>query len=94
MVARIGGDEFAILLGNCPSNRAINIAEAICQEINSNGICIDGKEYPLSVSLGVSGRIEKHDSVNEFINEVDQALYKAKSAGRNCAKFIELTSDK
>ena len=82
VVARIGGDEFAIILNNCPLERGLQIAQALETEVKS--ITVPGPKGPLSVgiSIGVSP-IEPHDGlgVTELLRKADDACYAAKRSG-------------
>ncbi|MCL2207149.1 MAG: diguanylate cyclase [Fibromonadales bacterium] len=76
LVARWGGEEFAVLLPNTPSNGAMEIAEAIHANI--------GKSTEVTVSIGVATQMpEYNSSIDRFISAADDALYKAKNMGRN-----------
>ncbi|MEB3226454.1 MAG: diguanylate cyclase [Synechococcus sp.] len=85
-VARIGGDEFAILLRNCPLKNGITIAEAIVSALNHYTFYWQRKAFKITVSIGLI-LIEKGQGsllgADELINQVDQACYKAKNSGRN-----------
>jgi diguanylate cyclase (GGDEF)-like protein len=93
VVARIGGDEFAIVLNNCPLERGLQIAEALEKEVKS--ITVPGPTGPLSVgiSIGVSG-IEPHDGlgVTELLRKADDACYAAKRSGGGVRLSDQATS--
>ncbi len=76
LVARWGGEEFVVLLPNTDFKGAIGVAESIRQNVN--------KATTVTVSIGVNTQIpEQSDSLDHFISAADNALYKAKKAGRN-----------
>ena len=93
VVARIGGDEFAIILNNCPLERGLQIAEALEKEVKS--ITVPGPTGPLSVgiSIGVSG-IAPHDGlgVTELLRKADDACYAAKRSGGGVRLSDQATS--
>ncbi len=76
-IIRWGGEEFVVIMPNCPLNEAINVAERIRKNIEDNKNPIT----PITISLGVS----KYDNENyeNGITAADKALYKAKQNGRN-----------
>ncbi|MEW6591711.1 MAG: GGDEF domain-containing protein, partial [Pseudomonadota bacterium] len=82
LVARIGGDEFAIGLANCDAVRAAEIAEAIRQEVAHFSFAWEGRHFALGASIGlvVLGALA---GVDEVLKAADAACYAAKAAGRN-----------
>lgn len=86
-VGRYGGEEFLLVINNCDAMKALERAEEI-----RTAICrapIDTSRGPLAVtvSIGViASRGRALETVEEFLCEVDRALYAAKSAGRNCCR--------
>lgn len=78
LVARIGGDEFGILLPNCELADASRVAERVRQAVwDSVG------EWRVSASVGVATTPMDGLSSKELLRQADGALYRAKSAGRN-----------
>jgi diguanylate cyclase (GGDEF)-like protein len=84
-VARLGGEEFAVLVPNTSSDGALKIGRRIRKNIESSAIpCVDGSCTQLTVSIGVNTHTPAHgSSLDEFIAKADQALYAAKNTGRN-----------
>jgi diguanylate cyclase (GGDEF)-like protein len=81
--ARVGGDEFAILLEGCPHRRAQEIAEAIRKDISELTIEQDNNNYSVQASLGVSyGESGVHSS-SAILKAADAACYASKQKGRN-----------
>lgn len=80
IIARIGGEEFLILLSHTNIEQAKKIADRICKVTFELGKLPDNKA--VTVSIGVVQYI-KGDSADEIVNKVDMALYKAKREGRN-----------
>lgn len=72
LIARIGGEEFAVLLPNCTADNT----QKIVDRIRLNGNCKVG------FSAGISGIVHT-DNIDRTMAEADQALYQAKSKGRN-----------
>lgn len=79
MVARQGGDEFAVVLPNTGKAEAESLARRLCQRIAEQSV----RGRPLSASIGVSSR-EPDDGadVGALQKASDEALYRAKRAGR------------
>jgi len=90
LVARYGGDKFVVMLPNAKLHDAVNVAEIIRERISLKQLSI-GREKKqnlghITVSIGVA-RIQTGDDVDTLLSRVDQQLYQAKAAGKNCVKF-------
>ena len=84
LVARLGGEEFVILLRETPKNGALELAEALRTSLNKSPMTINDLELSISASFGISSLPKGHSgSVDELYSAADKALYLAKSAGRN-----------
>jgi diguanylate cyclase (GGDEF)-like protein len=93
-VARIGGDEFVVLLahlapdlpaaGNAAQGVADKIRAALAQEFE-----IGGQGYSCSASIGVTLLPKYSQSADDLLREADTAMYRAKGAGRNGIAFFE-----
>lgn len=87
--ARIGGDEFIILLPYTNFKQAHIVAERIRQAVKE---CIvmsdDNKPVTMTLSIGVAMIDPGINSVTDMISLVDKALYSAKQKGRNQVQFI------
>ncbi len=82
-VARVGGDEFALLLEGCPHKRAMDIAERIRQDISDLRVDLDGLTYSVKASLGVAYGQSGVHSASGMLKAADAACYSAKQDGRN-----------
>ena len=86
-VARVGGDEFLILLENVNHESEIrNLAGKIINKL-SQRIDIEGEIVQLGASIGISVFPEQGTAVNELINKADQAMYEIKNSGKNNFAF-------
>ena len=81
--ARLGGEEFAILLPNTTQNEAMIMAERLHREVAD--IAIPHEKDLVKVTISIGGVILSADEVNNdvVLNHVDSALYEAKNLGRN-----------
>jgi len=82
-LARVGGDEFVILLENCPLNRAIAITEKIRKEIDEFVFIWENQTFNIGISAGISEITNELSCVLDAINIADQACLIAKQEGRN-----------
>ena len=83
--ARFGGEEFAVALPDTPSSGAMALAENIRRAIADARLVRSDTREPLSqitVSIGM-GSYRRGEEVNALLDRADQALYAAKSGGRN-----------
>ncbi len=84
VIARFGGEEFVILLSNSSADQAMVIAEKIRDKIEK--LCIKHKDAvtKVTISLGIASSVpDKKQTPERLIKIADQALYQAKSEGRN-----------
>ena len=93
-VARLGGDEFVLLLENLgnvhdeASVHAEHVAQKILHELNRPYV-LDGYEHRSSPSIGIALFCNNSANVEQLIQYADTAMYQAKSAGRNTARFYD-----
>lgn len=84
VLARIGGEEFNILLPDTDLKGAEVLAEKIRQQIEITPITLDRLDISVTASIGVSA-LEEHDRTLDSIQmRADKYLYSAKRTGRNC----------
>jgi diguanylate cyclase (GGDEF)-like protein len=83
LAARIGGDEFSLILGNTTLGMARRIASSVLQAIRDLKK-VDSDEREVTASLGVIALVPDDLHTGEVLfQEADKALYRAKAAGRN-----------
>ena len=82
-VARWGGEEFIILLIDSDINQAQIIAEQLRSQVAQSNQLAQYAQQQVTISLGVTSANEK-DNADTILKRADLALYKAKSAGKNC----------
>jgi diguanylate cyclase (GGDEF)-like protein len=86
---RIGGEEFAILLPGCQSDKAHLLAE-ICRDAISNiDTAASGYDFKLSASFGVTSAEISGYHLTKLIEDADTAMYQAKQQGRNKVQFFQ-----
>jgi diguanylate cyclase (GGDEF)-like protein/PAS domain S-box-containing protein len=83
VAARIGGDEFALLLWDCQTDSAAAIAAKIVQAIASLEFMWEGARYVIGASVGVTGIDHRASTSAVLMGEADVACYAAKDRGRN-----------
>ena len=79
VVARIGGDEFGILLENSDESAAQETAARLIEQISACEFLHDGEALPLSVAIGV-GMIDALDTAETVMERADEAMYRRKAA--------------
>ena len=82
MPARLGGEEFAIVLKGLDARAAYGFCEKLRARIEARGTELTESDMALTVSIGVV-EIEKGEPFDNQLNAADQLLYMAKAAGRN-----------
>lgn len=85
VVARIGGEEFVILLDDTPIEDAERVAQRIRTEFR--GMAVDGlpDDFAVTLSVGIAASVHG-ENLEAFMARADAALYDAKAAGRDCVR--------
>ncbi len=82
VVARLSGDEFAILLEDCPvPATACKVAQRIQARLQAP-MLVGDRELQTSASIGIAISHPRHQVTDELLHDADVALYRAKAAGR------------
>ncbi|MBP0598787.1 EAL domain-containing protein [Herbaspirillum sp. LeCh32-8] len=89
MVARIGGDEFVVVMSNLQSPEVVehlseNILAALRQDVQ-----VDDATLRVTSSIGIAVYPNSGDSVDALMKNADAAMYEAKQSGRNTYRFFE-----
>lgn len=80
--ARYGGDEIAILLPETPPPGCLSVVRRLVKNVRESEFSFEGRRIPFSISVGVA--FFKPDmSITQLVGAADQALYKAKQAGKD-----------
>lgn len=83
VVARIGGEEFAVLLPSTGAVGALAVANRFLQAVAAQRVQVDGAEIRYTVSGGIACMDETVADLGALMKRADKALYAAKAAGRN-----------
>jgi two-component system, cell cycle response regulator len=83
LVARIGGEEFALLLPETTHSGGAALAEKLRRSIASERFMHEGRAIPVTVSFGVSEFSRSLETSEALVKAADQRLYAAKNSGRN-----------
>jgi len=83
ILARVGGEEFALVLPGTTLEAATKIADGLCSLIDASPIRVEGNSLPMTASFGVATISDKDSSMTDIIVRADRALYRSKRAGRN-----------
>lgn len=97
LVARFGGEEFAIILGGTDAEGALNVAEQVVRAVRSLQIPhpFSPTKKTLTLSVGISTMYPAvNDSQADLMREADEALYKAKAEGRDQIRLYARTAAK
>ena len=78
-VARVGGDEFCVLLDHADEASAIDTAERLVNLVAGGDCLFDGQPMPLSVAIGMT-LIERGDTPTAVLARADRAMYRVKAA--------------
>ncbi|HOG23918.1 MAG TPA: CHASE2 domain-containing protein [Candidatus Omnitrophota bacterium] len=83
-LGRYGGEEFIILIRNCSLlDAAFNFGEKLRKRVEQEVFVFEGKEIPFTLSLGVATLGPTETVPDLMVHRADEALYRAKTQGRN-----------
>jgi len=95
VLARVGGEEFGLVLPDTPAKGALHVAELIRSVVE--GLQIEHQQSPskvVTISIGVSTAFPTNKSKTEAIcASADKALYQSKEAGRNKVSYLSFEED-
>lgn len=83
ILARIGGDEFVVLLPEADHKHAVEAGERIRSAAANTAFDRKGKQVNMTVSIGIASYPDDGESLEEIMENADRALYKSKKTGRN-----------
>ncbi|THB70158.1 MAG: sensor domain-containing diguanylate cyclase [Gammaproteobacteria bacterium] len=88
VVCRYGGEEFVVILPKCDLEGARVFAERIRVAVEQEPVETDADAVPVTISMGCAS-YKPNETMTEFINRADEALYSAKELGRNRVEVAE-----
>jgi diguanylate cyclase (GGDEF)-like protein len=94
LFGRIGGEEFAALLPDTTPHDAIGLAERIRAAVEAALHSVGEHAIRTTVSVGVASFKDAATDLGVLLKEADQALYRAKEAGRNCVKAFSCAAER
>jgi diguanylate cyclase (GGDEF)-like protein len=89
----LGGDEFGLLLTQCPLSQAAKIAEKLKDLVHQFRFIWDSKTFIIGVSIGVVAINHTSKTLMEVMGAADAACYAAKGKGRNCIHVYRLDDE-
>jgi diguanylate cyclase len=92
LLARVGGDEFAIVTGDCDPHRATRIAEQLVDSI-SQDVAIGEQKVSVAASIGIALFPSHGMTPERLLSNADVALYRAKAQGRSAYCFFNSEMD-
>jgi len=88
LIARMGGEEFLVVMPDTSPHEASHSAERIRRVIHETPFLLDNGELtPVTVSIGVASESCSARTADDVIQQADQALYESKTSGRNKVTF-------
>ncbi|WP_233171731.1 diguanylate cyclase [Dyella sp. ASV21] len=88
LLGRYGGEEFVAMLYGVDPAQAMQVATRLCRRVHRLEIPVNNDGLLLTVSIGIAMRLPD-DTVSSLVDRSDQAMYRAKLAGRNRARLEE-----
>jgi diguanylate cyclase (GGDEF)-like protein len=93
ILARMGGDEFAIILPGVEKEKdVITIARKIINAVDSK-FDLNGQDASIGVSIGISSFQVDSSNTEELIRQADEAMYSAKKSGKNRYEFYKVKEE-
>lgn len=82
-LGRYGGEEFLVVLPDCPADQAKRILDEIRQRFAELNFIASGSEFSVTLNAGIASTADAPTSSGDFLEKADRALYAAKHGGRN-----------
>lgn len=87
-VGRLGGEEFLVLLADADADVALAVCDRLRAGLRQHPASVDGHAVVLSASGGITRFLATDTSMSDVLRRADQAMYRAKRAGRDCAVVL------
>lgn len=89
IIARIGGEEFAVLMPETTSEQGLDAAERLRVALAESEVVVEhGERLHFTVSIGVTCLCSADQNIDEVLKRADEAMYQAKHAGRNTVRMV------
>ncbi|MCZ6664769.1 MAG: GGDEF domain-containing protein [Gammaproteobacteria bacterium] len=88
ILARMGGEEFLLVLPGADLAAAIKIADDLCARVARTPMAAEGETLTITASFGVATISRKDTCLTDIIVRADKALYRSKRAGRNRVDLV------
>ena len=92
-VCRIGGEEFVVICANTTAAQAKMAADRLRRDVENAPIFWQGHEHSVTMSFGVASRTPETQDYEGLLKAADEAVYFAKSSGRNRVEVAEINQD-
>ncbi len=83
VIARVGGEEFIIMLPETTESAAMQFAERLRIQVRDSAPTIFGEKISVTISIGIAGASIRTAGIETLLRQADQALYEAKHLGRD-----------
>ena len=94
LVARIGGEEFSMILSHVTLEQALNVAERIRTTIENTPINLPSGPLKVTISIGIAVVDPRDKTTDSVLNRADLALYQSKHSGRNRSTLLPIEPHK
>ncbi len=84
IICRYGGDEFTIVLGRTPAERAYKRIGELHEILQNHPMIVQDQKIPVQFTAGIASFPAHGKTMEEVVKYADMALYRAKAQGRNC----------
>ncbi|MBF0093689.1 MAG: GGDEF domain-containing protein [Alphaproteobacteria bacterium] len=92
LFGRFGGEEFALILPNTDTDGAIVLADRMRRQVEAMTVTVGGDVFGFTVSIGIASRAHgARETLENLLERADQAMYQAKTGGRNRVVVSEPT---
>jgi two-component system cell cycle response regulator len=90
LVARLGGEEFVVVMPESNAQTAMQVAERLCAQVAESSVPLpDGSPLSVTISIGVATSETADEMADDLLERADAALYGAKNAGRNRVQLAD-----